>query len=245
MPMDALRPIESKSMKESAYASIERAILCCDLTPGTLLSDRQLSDALGISRTPVREALQSSEAPGFVGRRRRVGWVVAGFSRADVSELFEIRRMVEPVGLEKLARNWDSYSTGELSNYFERFKAPLIPEAYHEYLRRDYEFHKQVVDWSVNSRLIQFYEVVEKQIDRTRHYLAPRYAGRIHSVVEEHWMICAAMGERDFEAARQRLLEHLYSGERAMIRFMEEQPTKFSDHQVGAKDDQGVSSVES
>lgn len=220
IPSMILRPIKSSSISESAYVSIEEAIVRNELAPGTLLSDRQLSETLEISRTPVREALQSLEASGLVIRRGRVGWKVAGFDQQDARELFELRRIFEPQGLERLIESWEEASVVELSGFFADFPDRLPQELYGSYLERDHEFHKRIVAWSGNRRIIQFYGVVEKQINRIRHYLAPGYEGRIHNVVVEHRRLCEAISEKDPEAAHQALLDHLWAGEKAMTEFL-------------------------
>lgn len=225
--MDNLQPIEAINISEHAYQAIEGAIVRCELGPGTPLSDRQLSKSLGVSRTPVRDALQSLEASGLVQRRGRVGWMVAKFNQRDARELFELRRVLEPVGLDKLAVNWEPGTTDELSSFFEDFSTPLPREHYAEYLVRDHEFHTRIVRCSDNERVVRFYRVVEKQIDRIRHYLAPGYRGRMNDVVEEHRRLCAAIGSRDLTAAREALLDHLRTGEKAMIAFIGE-------HQAGS-----------
>jgi DNA-binding GntR family transcriptional regulator len=218
--MEALRPIETTNIGERAYKSIEDAIVRNELAPGTLLSDRRLSQALGVSRTPVRDALQALEASGLVKRRGRVGWMVAGFDRQDARELFELRRVLEPLGLEKLAADWDPGVTQGLVGFFDGFSGPLPRERYAEYMERDHDFHKRIVGCSGNSRVVNFYGVVEKQINRIRHYLAPGYRGRMNDVVEEHRRICAAIAARDLPAAREALLDHLRAGERAMTEFI-------------------------
>lgn len=223
--MDGLGPIKATNISHSAYDAIEGAIVRCELAPGALLSDRQLSEALGISRTPVREALQSLESSGLVKRRGRVGWMVAEFNQRDARELFELRRLLEPSGLERLSLTWEETTTQELASFFDDFPGQLPPDLYAEYLERDHEFHKRIVEWSDNTRIVHFYSVVEKQINRIRHYLAPGYEGRMGSVLEEHRWICEAIAARDLTAASSALLHHLQEGERAMTSFIGEQST--------------------
>lgn len=221
--MEVLKPIETASMAERAYEALEAAIVRCELGPGTLLSDRKLSEQLGISRTPIRETLKSLETAGLVSRRGRVGWMVAEFDHEDVRELFELRRVLEPPGLERLAETWDETAVRELSTYFDGFAEPLSRDRYEEYLNRDHGFHKKIVGWSGNSRLSRFYGIVEKQINRIRHYLAPGYEGRMENVIAEHRRICDAIANHNLEAAHQALMDHLRAGEGAMFDFLRKQ----------------------
>ena len=218
-----LEPIEAASMADRAYAALEAAIVRCELGPRMLLSDRKLSQQLGISRTPVREALQSLETAGLVNRRGRVGWMVAEFDQGDASELFELRRVLEPPGLERLAETWKVATVRELSTFFNDFFEPPTPDRYEEYMTRDHEFHKKIVGLTGNKRLIRFYGIVEKQIHRIRHYLAPRYKGRMQEIVVEHRRICDAIADHDLEEASRALMDHLWAGDRAMSDLLRKQ----------------------
>ncbi|GAA3730451.1 DNA-binding GntR family transcriptional regulator [Spinactinospora alkalitolerans] len=221
-PMRAHGPLKNLRMSETAYEAIEGAIVRCELPPGTPLVDRQLSEALGVSRTPIRDAMQSLEAAGLVVRVRG-RYSVAGFDLDDVRELYQVRRLLEPLGLEHLAETWDEEVVDELAGFFDAAPAPGPPGPYEEYLARDHAFHKRIVALAGNSRLTRFYAVNEKQINRIRHYLAPGYEGRMTEVVDEHKDVCGAIGRKDLAAARAALIGHLEAGEATMIKFLAQQ----------------------
>lgn len=227
--METFRPLKAANISEQAYESVEAAIVRCEIGPGTVLSDRQLAEVLGISRTPVREVLQRLEFSGLVKRRGRVGWMVAGFDQRDARELSELRQVLEPLGIRRLSETWDDATVEELSGFFEGFPDELSRDMYAGYLRRDHEFHKRIVEWSDNGRVIYFYGVVEKQINRIRHYLAPRYEGRFSQIVEEHRRICEAIAARDAGAANEALLHHLRMGSEAMTRLVKEHSEQWAE----------------
>ncbi|GAB3466307.1 GntR family transcriptional regulator [Streptomonospora sediminis] len=221
-PMRAHGPLKNSRMSETAYEAIEGAIVRCELPPGTPLVDRQLSEALGVSRTPIRDAMQSLEAAGLAVRVRG-RYSVAGFDVEDVRELYQVRRLLEPAGLEHLALNWDEDVVDELAGFFDEAPRPGPPGPYEEYLARDHAFHKRIVSLTGNSRLRRFYAVNEKHINRIRHFLAPGYEGRMNEVVSEHADVCAAIGRKDLAAARAALTGHLRAGEANMIKFLAQQ----------------------
>lgn len=220
--MTYLKPIQPVRISRHVYEAIETAIVHCELRPGSVLSDRHLAETLGVSRTPVRDALHQLESTGIVVSRGRSGWMVAGFEGRDVRELFEVRCVLEPLGLEHLARTWDEAVVRDLSTLFDDFPQPLPRPQYMSYLARDNQFHKRIVACSENSRVTHFYNLVEKQIDRGRHFLATGYEGRIDDVAKEHRRICAAIAARDLECATAALLDHLCTGEEKMIVFARE-----------------------
>lgn len=217
-----IRRLEPASISQRVYAALEAAITQCELPPSSELSDRRLAEQFGVSRTPVREALAMLELSGMVQRRDRSGWIVAGFSEQDVHDLFEVRRLIEPQGVRRLADPWDDAAVYRLIDLFSGFPYPLPPERYHEYLLRDNEFHKGIIEGSTNSRIITFYAIIEKQIDRIRHFLAGGYRGRIDEVYCEHERLIAAMRAHDRDAAIAALVHHLEMGERNMMVFARE-----------------------
>jgi DNA-binding GntR family transcriptional regulator len=207
--MVSLQPINAVHINEQVYEAIEMAIVRCELGPGELLGDRQLAEALGVSRTPVRDALHRLESSGLVERRGRAGWAVSAFALRDVHELFELRRILEPLGLERLAGTWEEGTVGELSRFFDDFPDRMPEDLLPRYLYTDRRFHKRIVECSGNGRIVRFYEVVEKQIDRIRHYVSYNYEGRVEDSLAEHREVCAAIAARDLPAATGALIRHL------------------------------------
>lgn len=215
--VEGLTRIQAANVSEMAYAQLERAICRCDLLPGSLLSDRHLSEILGISRTPVREALQSLEPTGLVVRRERSGWSTPEFDEQDIHELVELRCLMEPRGLERLSETWEEEKVMELSAFFDDFEYPLSKEEQIRYHERDHEFHRRIVEESGNSRLISFYGNVEKHISRIRHCLSPGYPGRMDEIVRDHKEICSGIARRSHDEAHSALVAHLMGGREANI----------------------------
>jgi GntR family transcriptional regulator, rspAB operon transcriptional repressor len=215
--MAQLRRIEVVRINEQVYEAIETAIVRCELGPGTVLGDRQLAEVLGVSRTPVRDALHRLESSGLVERRGRMGWMVSTFALQDVRELFELRRIFEPLGLERLSETWEEAIVRELSHSFEKFPERLTRDLLPDYLHEDRRFHKEIVGCSRNGRIIRFYGTVEKQIDRIRHYLSYNYEGRVEASLKEHREICAAIAAHDLSAATEALDNHLRNVEELII----------------------------
>jgi DNA-binding GntR family transcriptional regulator len=207
--MPQFRRIEMIRINEQVYEAIEAAIVRCELEPGAVLGDRQLADMLGVSRTPIRDALHRLESSGLVERRGRTGWMVSRFALRDVRELFELRRVLEPLGLGRLSETWDEAVVRELSRSFEEFPERLTEDLIPDYLHEDRRFHKKIVEHSRNGRVIDFYEMVEKQIDRIRHHVSFSYEERVEASLKEHREICAAIAAHDLSATIEALYRHL------------------------------------
>ncbi|HEY8591160.1 MAG TPA: GntR family transcriptional regulator [Naasia sp.] len=213
----ALQRIETVHLGNRTFESISAAIVAGEMRPGEAYSDRSLGELLGVSRTPVREALHRLEAVGLVEPRGRHGWVVAAFTEHDVRELFELRRALEPLGIDHLAASGDAKAERELGRFFETFAEPIPSARYSTYFKRDAAFHKRIVEASGNQRLIRMYGVLEAHIDRGRHFLSLSAAGRVDATLHEHVAITDAIAARDFGAARAELIHHLEMGEQLMV----------------------------
>lgn len=212
----SLQPIETVQLGDRAFESIREAIVRTELPPGAPVKDRELAELLGLSRTPVREALHRLEAAGLLTPRGRGGWVVTPFSEQDVHELFELRRRLEPAGLDRLEEEPDDDAIERIATFFDGYQHPILPDRFDDYFGHDHSFHTFLVACSKNVRLQGFYTVIENHIVRGRHYLSSGVPQRIDDTLDEHTGIAEAVGQRDFELARQRLLAHLRTGEARM-----------------------------
>jgi DNA-binding GntR family transcriptional regulator len=215
--MKALMPIEPVQLADRTLSLVRAAIVSGELAPGEPLRDRQLADMLGVSRTPVREALHRLEAVGLVVPRGRGGWMVSPFTEADVRELFQLRLVLESLGLEELARTRDAGSISEIGDFFRDYSHPIPQERYPEYFAEDNAFHKRIVACSWNRRVRDIYAVLETQIDRGRHFLITSVGGRGEETLDEHLAIVDAVRDLDFRRARNHLVSHLHTGEELML----------------------------
>ncbi len=211
-----LGDIDAAPISRRTHDALAQAIVTGKLPPKTPLSDRRLAEQFGVSRTPVRDALHLLEASGLVERRGRVGWVVTQFGVEQVRDLYQLRRIMESAGLEDLA----TWSDEELAA-FDRFRDLEVPSSpdddLTEYLAADREMHRQLVMSSKNALLMQFYEVVDLQIDRIRHFVPRRDEFRIPQSFEEHLRILDALQKRDAEAATAAIHAHISAAEEAMV----------------------------
>ena len=215
--MSAFAVIEPIQLGDRAVEVIREAIIDGTFSPGEPLRDRALAEQLGISRTPVREALHRLEATGLVVSHGRSGWVVSTFTEQDVRELFQLRQMFEPIALSELAKKQDEVAITEIGHFFDRYSHPIPRDEYPAYFVHDNAFHKRIVDCSDNGRLRNMYGVLENHIDRGRRFLTTSAPGRADATLDEHVSISEAIEQRDFDAAAKRLVAHLRTGEELML----------------------------
>lgn len=226
--MASLQPIEAVQLGDLAFESIRTAIVTVALQPGAPVRDRELAEALRLSRTPVREALHRLEAAGLIEARGRSGWIVSLFRERDVRELFELRRLLEPAGLDRLEHEPDPETIARIGHFFDDYKHPIVSEQFTDYFSRDHQFHTFLVSCSRNTRLQSIYSNIESHIVRGRNYLSSSAEERVDATLDEHQSIARAVGDGKFADARELLVEHLRTGEERMVEQLrqKEQSTK-------------------
>lgn len=205
--MSTVPLINERKLSSFLYAELERSIVECSLLPGALLSDRQLAEQHGASRTPVREALQQLELAGLAERGKHTGWRVAAIDLNDVEELYELRTLLELAGLEQIVGGEDAV-LDRVASMFDDFAAPMAKVDVTRYLERDDEFHHLLVEATGNSRLIKAYHVVDRQLARCKRFVSNSDDARREESLLEHQAVCKALGRRDVDEARSALIAH-------------------------------------
>jgi DNA-binding GntR family transcriptional regulator len=205
-----------KPLRELVLEAIREAIINGTLKPRERLMEIQLAEELGVSRTPIREALRKLELEGFIVMVPRKGAYVADLTFKDIADVFEIRAALEGLAAGLAA---ERITDDELEN-MERLlveKAEAIAENDIEKLvAADTKFHDALYRGSRNQRLTTIISNLREQIQRFR-TTSLSYPGRSRRSLEEHRIIVEAIQSRDVQAARQAAQEHIENAENSMI----------------------------
>ena len=200
-----------KPLREIVFESMRDAILNGVLKPGERLMEIQLAEELGVSRTPVREAIRKLELENFVVMIPRKGAYVAGVSLKDVADVFEIRSALEGLaaGLAAERVTDEELEQMEQALLFRGNEAEISLE---QIVKSDTDFHALVYRASRNERLIQILENLREQIQRFRS-TSLAVPGRNKLAIEEHRMIVEALRNHDSEAAQSLAMAHIVTAE--------------------------------
>ena len=197
-------------VSDVAYASLRREILSWELLPGTVLAEVEISQRLGISRTPVREALARLVSDGLAEPLGGRGLVVSGVSAENVVELFELREALEVQAVSLAAARRDPAPFLALQGELRDVPALLAgPDpghnAYYELVTR---FDDAVSDAVRNPFLAQALAGVRTHLSRIRR-LSRDNPERLHDAAREHLLIVDAILEGDERLAVAATLVHL------------------------------------
>ncbi|MFN3606038.1 MAG: GntR family transcriptional regulator [Cypionkella sp.] len=204
------------SSGQSAYRRLLDAIRSGDLPPGTRLLETDLAARLGISRTPVREAIRQLEADGLVTHLPRLGATIRSLSYAEVIELYEMRAVLEGTAARLAARSASDVELAELAALNDDLTAAQAGAPAQELNR---QFHRTLIDAAKNRFLIKAMSALQK----TLLILGPTTltdTARAQAAVTEHRLVLAALQARDGAAAEAHMRAHVEAALSTRIRTM-------------------------
>jgi DNA-binding GntR family transcriptional regulator len=194
-----LTRIANEPANDAVHASLRQAILSSLLRPGERLNVHALAEQLGVSLTPVRNAIQLLAAEGLIEVRPRSGTFVARLSARDVRETFEIRCALECLAAEKAAVTMNPVAIRGLRDLLAELNEPIRNEAEragHE--RRNTEFHGRIVAAAENQRLLDTYQGLNAHIKIARiHAGEIDWRARLDQERQEHTAIVDAIAAHD------------------------------------------------
>lgn len=205
-----------KPLREIVFESMRDAILSGVLEPGERLMEIQLAEEMGVSRTPVREAIRKLELENFVVMIPRKGAYVAGVSSKDVADVFEIRSALEGLAAGLAAERITEDELEQMERVlFYRANAEGEMDL-EQIVKSDTDFHALVYSASRNERLIQILANLREQIQRFR-ATSLAVPGRNKLALEEHRMIVEALRKHDSEEAQSLAMAHIVTAENVMF----------------------------
>lgn len=204
--------LDERRLPQKAYLALRWAIRDLHLEPRRMLREREVVEALGMSRTPVREALVRLENEGWVRLVPRHGFVVTPLVADDLQQLYEVVEGLEGVAV---ALSTVRSRTEGLLEEFDRLIAEqeeaLEANDVVTWAELDAQFHRHIVYLSGNTRLGEILDNQDDQLYRARLYTINLRPKPMRSV-EEHRAIVAAMRERNAMIARELLEAHRRRG---------------------------------
>lgn len=203
------------SQGQDAYQRLIADIRAGVLRPGGRLTETEIARRFGISRTPVREAIRQLESDGLVVHHARVGAVVRALDYAEITELYEMRAVLEATAARFAARAASEVEIAELEAINAEMAGATadIPQLFE--LNR--QFHSVLLNAARNRFLVKSVETVQK----TLLILGPstmEEGGRAAEALDEHAAVLDAIRARDEAAAEMAMRRHIEAAHRARLR---------------------------
>jgi len=201
------------SLQQRIFDSLKKQIIFCDLLPGSIISEADISKEFGSSRTPVREALLRLEKEGYITIEPRKSTRVSKLPIKEMDSIMEARMLIEPYIIRSLREPLSDEFVERLQKIKARFLEALQKENGESnvrlFLQIDYEFHATMASLCKNSLLTRFCDELLQQSTRHWYIMYVSIARRIVQATEEHTQIIDALLKNDFELAAMYLERHI------------------------------------
>ncbi len=204
-------------LRDVVFNTLRQAILKGEMEPGERLMEITLANKLGVSRTPIREAIRKLELEGLVNMIPRKGAVVASISEKDMRDVLEVRITLEELAVKLAIKNMEEEDIDMLRRAGHAFEKAVISHDIVAIVDADVAFHDIIYNKTNNNRLIQIINNLREQMYRYR--LEYVKDARTHSIlINEHNDIIECLKRKDVEAAKEAVREHIGNQERGIVR---------------------------
>ena len=197
-----------RPLREIVYEELKRQILIGEIAPGTRMMEVELADDMGVSRTPVREAIRKLEKEGLVSIEPRRGAYASDISIKDMVDVLEVRQDLEGMAAGLAALKATEEEKEELKRATEEYRHAVESGDIEEIIKWDEAFHKRIVNCSGNKTLIQLVSQVQELALRFRYIYYDDFS-RFEGQPMEHKEIVDAIISGNAEKARIEADQHI------------------------------------
>ena len=210
---------EGRLLRERAYDALRDAIIRLELAPRQPLTERVLSEQLGVSKSPIRDALIRLERDGLVRSTPFKGFEVAPLDERECRDVFQFREALETYCVARFTRQADEATLAAIEAT-HREQARLIQDGQPLAAYTRSRFHGLLMESTGNPTFVFGSRLVQAHIQRIQR-VAVTIAGQIEQTHREHESILEAIRARDAGAAAERMREHIYSVLEQVVRSRE------------------------
>ncbi len=204
-------------LRDVVFNTLRQAILTGDLKPGERLMELHLANKLGVSRTPIREAIRKLELEGLVTMIPRRGAEVAQITEKSMNDVLEVRRALDALCVELACDRITPEELEQLRDACDRFESAVKTNDVKRIAQADVALHDIIVRATGNQRLIQLVNNLSEQMYRYRfEYIKDR--SQHARLVEEHRIIYQSIVQKDKETASRAAKTHIDNQEKSIIR---------------------------
>ncbi|MFC0549139.1 GntR family transcriptional regulator [Kutzneria chonburiensis] len=210
------RPLSSRpQLSDEVAAHLREAIMSGALQPGQFVRLDAVAAELGVSVTPVREALLALRGEDMVELEPRRGFVVSPLSRRDVKDMFGLQA---ELAAQLIGRATTLISEQQLAHVAQVADELAAAEGHQELSTLEYEFHRLINKAAGSRKLARFLDMASRYTPARVYTADPEW--RVQ-VVADHAAIVAALRARDANAAREAVYRHVKDGERRLLRHLD------------------------
>jgi len=208
---------DNNSLSVRVFEELEESILNGMIKPGEHLTEMKLSSELGVSRTPIREAIRMLEQKGLVQIIPNKAVVVLGINEKDLEDIYTMRMYIEGLGSRWAAINITEEQIKELAEIVDLQEFYQTKNSTEQINQLDSKFHEKIFEFS-NSRTLQHtLSDLHHMIQHYRH-ISFNSSGRADKAIEEHRQIFDALANHDQDAAEKLTIQHIANAKENLLR---------------------------
>lgn len=200
--------MEVKTIRGQVYQILRDEICSGKYAPGTRLQEQELAERIGVSRSPVREALKTLAGDGLLIEVPNKGVFTKTFTDRDIDEIFDMRLMLETYSIHRCSGSLTSARIQQLFDVLAQLEKTHTAGDLGTYVEFDETFHRLLVEMSENSLVQLTYERVRSMNQQFR-VLSLSSQKRFDESLTEHSQIAEALAVRDLNGAERVLRTHL------------------------------------
>lgn len=208
-----------KPLREVVFESVRGAIISGVLKPGERLMEVQLAEKLGVSRTPIREAIRKLELEGLVIMMPRKGAYVADLSIKDITDVLEIRAALEGLASGLAALRITDEEVAQIELNARQFRDAIEADDFDGIVQADIEFHDNIFKATRNEKLLQINNNLREQVQRFR-IMYINKSNKSMDLAREHFKIAEAVKERNIDMAEKLAKIHIENAEKYILKMV-------------------------
>jgi DNA-binding GntR family transcriptional regulator len=197
-----------RPLREIVYEELKMQILKGQIVPGTRMMEVEMAEEMGVSRTPIREAIRKLEKEGLVTIEPRKGAYASQISTKDMVDILEVRQNMEGLAAYYAAIRMNDEQKKKLSEISDAYNKAVIENNTPDMIKYDTAFHHLIVEGSGNKMLVHMIEQLQELVLRFR-YLYYDDFKRAEKMPREHKVIYDAIVTGDTEKARKAADVHI------------------------------------
>ena len=203
--------IAPQTKQQAAYHTLKTAIISLDLPPNTVLIENYIMERFGLSRTPMREAINRLLTEGFLSSAGGKGFMVNDIQYRDFMEIFEVKEALESEAAYLCCARKKVAGIAKIESAYEKYEAALPERDYINTMLLDLDYHWSIVESSNNQRIIRQMSLIMDQTLKffNMYYtddVLPQLGQMLHT---QHKHMLEAIKGNDPDAARRAVLKHI------------------------------------
>jgi Transcriptional regulators len=200
--------IIKQNLDDQAYEVIQNMILNAKYKAGHKIIPNDISSELGISRTPITHALKRLEQEGLITAIQGGKYCIPQYKEEDVNEIFDARLLIEKQAVRTLIKTLDNKKIKELKSLAKSYIEMIDKKDVELSVKADFGFHNYLVKSMNNSRIDQFFLMLQKQLIIYR-YIGTKINERLHDSADEHISVINYIEAKDEEKAVDMIETHI------------------------------------